>query len=80
MNLEIDATFEGGVFKPDDPIRLEDQQRVRLKILTGDEGTFAPDTNVSLTPEQMARAFQSLGTPSPEEEPLDFDPDEYPLY
>ena len=32
MSLEITATFEGGVLKPDNPLPLLDGQRVRVTV------------------------------------------------
>lgn len=48
---------------------------------SSDDQDLVPDTDVPMTVEEMARAFDRLGTPMTEEEPeLPFDPDDYPLY
>lgn len=32
MNLEIDATYENGVLRPDQPLPLQEQERVHVSI------------------------------------------------
>jgi predicted DNA-binding antitoxin AbrB/MazE fold protein len=35
MIVTVEATYENGVLKPDQPLPLAEQQRVRVTILTG---------------------------------------------
>jgi predicted DNA-binding antitoxin AbrB/MazE fold protein len=32
MSIEIEATYEGGILKPDHPLPLEEHQRVKLVV------------------------------------------------
>lgn len=32
MTFEIDATYEGGIFRPDNPVACPDHSRVRLTV------------------------------------------------
>ena len=40
MKLNVDAIFDGGVFRPVQPVPLRDQERVRLEV----ESMSAPST------------------------------------
>jgi predicted DNA-binding antitoxin AbrB/MazE fold protein len=37
MTIEIEATYENGVLKPDQPLPIKDQERVRVRIETPNE-------------------------------------------
>jgi predicted DNA-binding antitoxin AbrB/MazE fold protein len=37
MTIEVEATYENGVLKPDQPLPIKDQERVRVRIDTPNE-------------------------------------------
>lgn len=49
MIKKIDAVFDGEVFRPDDPLELEPQTRVRITIETISPKTGAPKSFLDVT-------------------------------
>jgi predicted DNA-binding antitoxin AbrB/MazE fold protein len=57
MSQTFDATFDGSVFRPDQPIELEPNTRVRI--------TVEPATKSEKRPESFLRVTRSLNLDGP---------------
>ena len=57
MSQTLDAVFDGNVFRPDGPIQLEPNTRVRL--------TFEPAPTSAHEPESFLRVARSLNLEGP---------------
>lgn len=57
MSQTLDAIFDGNVFRPDEPIQLEPNTRVRL--------TIEPATSSAQQPESFLRVARSLNLDGP---------------
>ncbi len=44
MTAIVHAVFDGRVFRPDEPVELKPNTRVRITIETDEEGTNTPET------------------------------------
>jgi Protein of unknown function DUF104 len=58
MSQTLDATFDGSVFRPDGPIELEPNTRVRITIEPADTGGQKPDSFL-----RVARSLNLDGPP-----------------
>ena len=57
MSQTLDATFDGNVFRPDQPIELEPNTRVRI--------TIEPTTTSGKKPESFLEVAESLNLEGP---------------
>jgi predicted DNA-binding antitoxin AbrB/MazE fold protein len=57
MSQTLDAVFDGSVFRPDQPIELEPNTRVRI--------TIEPAPTLAQEPESFLRVAQSLNLDGP---------------
>jgi predicted DNA-binding antitoxin AbrB/MazE fold protein len=61
MNTHLEAIFEGGVFRPLQPVDLPEHQRVTLTI--GMPSAAADEANFPLSPEQWQAFCDALDAP-----------------
>lgn len=58
MTQTIEAIFDGNVFRPDKPVELEPNTRVRITVESGSETKHAPESFL-----QVARSLNLSGPP-----------------
>jgi predicted DNA-binding antitoxin AbrB/MazE fold protein len=75
MTTAVKALYENGVFKPEEPVNLQDKAKVRLIIEAPTEP--AREDGDDLTGSKAAREFIGMWKDAPQGEPIARDHDKY---